>query len=276
MALSQIVIATDLVQDMVTKVNANANATVIGATTASNLFQLTMGNGALVTVANALPFRKGAGTSSIQANDATNTASGTGSFAGGLNNTASGAGSSVVGGSINTASFQYAFIGGGLGNTASQNASAVVGGIGNQATGGGSFVGGGATNHATGLYSMVLGGLNNTCGNNLSSVIAGSGITTSENFTAYASNLALWDGGVLKFYNASNNAVGSATLVGGTVTISNSLVQTGDLIFLTNIGAGGTVGVPAISAIVAGTSFTITSSSALDTSTIAYMIVRKY
>jgi parallel beta-helix repeat protein len=65
---------------------------------------------------------------------------------------------------------------------------------------------------------------------------------------------------------------GSAVLVAGTVTVSTDEVRTGDLILLTCTTAGGTQGFPRISAIVNGTSFTITSSNGADTSTYAWLI----
>lgn len=60
---------------------------------------------------------------------------------------------------------------------------------------------------------------------------------------------------------------GSATLVGGTVTVANTLVKTTSRIKLTKRAAGGTEGHVRISAITADTSFVITSSEAADTST---------
>lgn len=276
MALQQIVIATDIVQDMVTKVNANANLTVTGAQTSGNALELILGSGSLVTVANGLPFRKGAGTSSIQANSATNTASGTGSFAAGLNNTASATSAAVAGGSVNTASFQYAFVGGGLGNSATQNGSAVCGGIGNEANGGGSFVGGGATNSADGTYAAVLAGQSNTATHNNSSIVAGSGITTSEVSTAYAQNFAVASGGKYKVPTGANQIAGTATLVGGTVTVNNTLVSASSIIMLTHQTNAGTAGFVSVTARSAGASFTITSSSGTDTSSIGYFIVEPY
>ncbi|ALO79386.1 hypothetical protein [Streptomyces phage phiSAJS1] len=70
----------------------------------------------------------------------------------------------------------------------------------------------------------------------------------------------------------ANARMGVATLAAGTVTVANTSVTAKTRIFLTgqNNGASGTPGVPRVSARVAGTSFTITSSSASDTSTVAY------
>jgi len=60
---------------------------------------------------------------------------------------------------------------------------------------------------------------------------------------------------------------GSATLVGGTVTVANTLINATDRLKLTKRTAGGTEGYPRISALTAATSFVITSSSGTDTST---------
>jgi hypothetical protein len=78
--------------------------------------------------------------------------------------------------------------------------------------------------------------------------------------------------GKLSFVTGSNKAIGTATLVAGTVTVSNTAVTAGSIILLTRTTAGGTVGTLSYT-VSAGTSFTITSSSAIDTSTIGYLIV---
>lgn len=70
----------------------------------------------------------------------------------------------------------------------------------------------------------------------------------------------------------SNAKQGIATLVAGAVTVSNSNITANSRIFLTSQIDGGTPGFIRVSARVAGTSFTITSSSGTDTSTVAYEI----
>jgi hypothetical protein len=65
-----------------------------------------------------------------------------------------------------------------------------------------------------------------------------------------------------------------ATLVGGSVTVNTTAVATGDVILLSCTAAGGVQGFLRISAIVNAVSFTVTSSSALDTSTFSWVIVR--
>lgn len=71
---------------------------------------------------------------------------------------------------------------------------------------------------------------------------------------------------------AQNPKRGTAVLVGGTVTVSDTSVTADSRILLTSQVDGGTVGFLRVSARTAGTSFVITSSSATDTSTVAYEI----
>lgn len=75
--------------------------------------------------------------------------------------------------------------------------------------------------------------------------------------------------------HGTNARGGTATLVGGTVTVSTTEVTASSNIWVGHITFGGTTGhlsTPTAS-IVAGTSFVILSSSALDTSTVKWMII---
>lgn len=76
----------------------------------------------------------------------------------------------------------------------------------------------------------------------------------------------------LKVAEGSNAKQGTATLAAGTVTVANTSVTASSRIFLTVQSVGGDLGMPYISARTAGTSFTITSTSSTDTSTVAYEI----
>jgi hypothetical protein len=80
----------------------------------------------------------------------------------------------------------------------------------------------------------------------------------------------------LRMENAANSCFGDATLVGGTVTINNTKVTANSKIFFNIQTAGGTIGVQAVSARTPGTSFTITSTSGTDTSTISWFIIEPY
>lgn len=73
----------------------------------------------------------------------------------------------------------------------------------------------------------------------------------------------------------SNCTNGTAVLSAGTVTVSNTAVTANTNIMLTGQIDGGTVGSQRISGRSAGTSFTITSSSALDTSTVGWFFVER-
>lgn len=77
----------------------------------------------------------------------------------------------------------------------------------------------------------------------------------------------------LQIKTGANAKIGTAVLVGGTVTVANTSVTANSRIFLTSNTDGGTPGWLRVSAKVNATSFTITSSSVLDTSTVAWMIV---
>ena len=80
------------------------------------------------------------------------------------------------------------------------------------------------------------------------------------------------DSGTFKINSGANEQVGLATLVGGTVTVNNTKVTANSYIFMNHRTTGGTIGTLSYT-IVAGTSFTITSSSGTDTSTVNWWIV---
>lgn len=84
-------------------------------------------------------------------------------------------------------------------------------------------------------------------------------------------------GNGIRIKTGTNATVGSSTLSGGTVTVSTTAVQAGSFIFLTDTQAGVVnIGVLTVSAISAGTSFTVTSSNVLDNSTFNYFIINPY
>lgn len=113
----------------------------------------------------------------------------------------------------------------------------------------------------------------NATGYTITSSNVNSSIILRDGSGNFSSNRATFVG--LNINNGSNANIGTgAVLVGGTVTVNTTAVQTGDIIFLSCTSAGGTQGIVRISAIVNATSFTITSSLIADTSTYAWMIVR--
>jgi hypothetical protein len=79
-------------------------------------------------------------------------------------------------------------------------------------------------------------------------------------------------GSGLRVAEGANPKQGTAVLAAGTVTVANTTVTANSRIFLTSQADGGTPGFLRVSARVVGTSFTITSSSGTDTSTVAYEI----
>jgi len=89
-------------------------------------------------------------------------------------------------------------------------------------------------------------------------------------------NIALLTAGnKIKIATGSNASLGTATLVGGTVTVNTTAVTASSKIFLSCNTPGGTQGFlsAADANVVAGTSFVINSSSATDTSTVNWWIV---
>lgn len=73
--------------------------------------------------------------------------------------------------------------------------------------------------------------------------------------------------------DGSNKRMGQATLIGGTVVVSNTSITANTRIFLSRETLGGTAGHLAISARTASTSFTILSSSGTDTSTVNWLLI---
>jgi hypothetical protein len=77
----------------------------------------------------------------------------------------------------------------------------------------------------------------------------------------------------LQIKTGTNSKIGTATLVGGAVTVANTSVTANSRIFVTSQTDGGTPGFLRVSSKSVGTNFVITSSSATDTSTVAWVII---
>jgi hypothetical protein len=89
-------------------------------------------------------------------------------------------------------------------------------------------------------------------------------------------NLLYLESDGFTFYNGTKTKGfkhGVATLAAGTVTVSESSITANTRIFLTSQNTGGTPGWVHVSARSAGVSFTITSSSGTDTSSVAYLLI---
>lgn len=114
-------------------------------------------------------------------------------------------------------------------------------------------------------------------GNFLSFTTVGSKIAAFYSDNLSTEKLAVSKDGKLVYPSSGAADVrGTATLVGGTVTVNTTAVEAGDLIFVSRNTAGGTVGhlnAPT-STITAATSFVINSSSGTDTSTVNWWIVK--
>lgn len=83
-------------------------------------------------------------------------------------------------------------------------------------------------------------------------------------------------GSGLMITEGTNARMGVATLVAGTVIVTTTAVTANSRIFLTAQNSGGTHGNLTVSTRTAATSFTITSSSSLDTRQVAWMIVEPF
>lgn len=95
--------------------------------------------------------------------------------------------------------------------------------------------------------------------------VTGKSLAGSLQLTTIGSGITVKEG--------ANATLGEAVLVAGTVTIANTKVTANTKVFITRQVAGGAVGTYAPTARVPGTSFTITSSSGTDTSTVGWFFI---
>jgi len=211
---------------------------------------------------------------------------GTINVAGGPNITTSGAGSTLTIQTVASPTFTDLTV----------NGNEILGGNLTSATG--------AINLVDGTITLNTGDLIVEEGNievTLGTITAGTGFitdtvgyscTTSGNFSSLSGSLLLTDGDALiggggsvvsltgadsqyrLHGGAATDFIGTAVLVGGTIAILNTNIAANDRVFIQRITAGGTIG-DLTYVIVAATSLTINSDSALDTSTITYFIVRQ-
>lgn len=92
-----------------------------------------------------------------------------------------------------------------------------------------------------------------------------------DNHNNHDSGLKGWT--AVSLLDGTNKRMGQATLVAGTVVVSNTSVTANTRIFLSHANTSGTLGHLYISARSAGVSFTITSSSNTDTSTVNWLLI---
>lgn len=242
------------------------------------------------------------GNFSVDAGGSNNNSAGINSVvSGGNGNGAGGDYSFIGGGNGNVAGATNSVVCGGAGNQSVGAGCTIVGGESNEADGLDAFVGAGSGNRAQGDLSFVLGGdqclaagtgsgamghrakaNNNGCFVFGDSVNADISSTADDQFLVRASGGLIVDSGNfiaqtagkgLRIKEGSNARMGSSVLVGGTVTVSNTSVGANTRIFVTSQLDGGTVGFLRVPSRVNATSFTVTSSSVLDTSTVAWILV---
>ncbi len=128
----------------------------------------------------------------------------------------------------------------------------------------------GNTSTETNLYRSGVGSLKTD-----SFFVMGGG-QSNGNFSTFTNQakalVAGTAGGGLSIKEGTNARMGGATLVGGTVTVANTSVTSTSRIFITRNTVGGALGTLSYTK-TAGASFTVTSSSATDTSSVDWMIV---
>lgn len=99
-------------------------------------------------------------------------------------------------------------------------------------------------------------------------VASGSGAQTAT------TTMTLNQGAVILPNSGGAATIGNAVLVAGTVTVNTTAATASAYIILTRKTSGGTLGTAITYTISAGTSFTITSDSALDTSTFTWLVLQ--
>jgi hypothetical protein len=92
-----------------------------------------------------------------------------------------------------------------------------------------------------------------------------------DNHNQHDSGLKGWN--AISLVDGSNKRMGLATLVGGTITVSNTSVTANTRIFTSRQTAGGTLGHLSIGTVTPATSFVINSSSGSDTSVVAWLLI---
>ncbi|NUP38962.1 MAG: hypothetical protein HOY76_18585 [Streptomyces sp.] len=97
---------------------------------------------------------------------------------------------------------------------------------------------------------------------------------TTNDFATEGNLVADVAGKGLVIREGSNARMGQATLAAGTVTVANTSVTANTRPFLSRMAAGGTLGQLSVT-VSAGVSFTITSSSGTETSTVNWLLIEK-
>lgn len=119
----------------------------------------------------------------------------------------------------------------------------------------------------------ILQAINKMVGNIALRALAASPTFTGDINSSTGNILVSTIGKGLQVKTGTNSKIGTAVLVAGTVTVPNTSVTANSRIFVTSNTDGGTPGWLRVSAKTVGTSFVITSSSVIDTSTVAWVII---
>lgn len=96
---------------------------------------------------------------------------------------------------------------------------------------------------------------------------------TAAAITASGDLACLTAGKGLQLKAGTNARGGNATLIAGTITVTNTTVSANTVITLTRKTSGGTIGTSITYTLSAGASFTINSDNLLDTSTFSYLLL---
>jgi len=97
-------------------------------------------------------------------------------------------------------------------------------------------------------------------------------IAAAGDITATGNIIFSTAGKGIQYQSGTGARAGNATLVAGTVTVTNTTVTANTVIMLTRKTAGGTIGTSITYTLSAGASFTINSDNPLDTSTFSYVL----
>ncbi len=84
---------------------------------------------------------------------------------------------------------------------------------------------------------------------------------------------AVTAGGGFRIKEGVNAKMGLVTLVGGTATVNTTAITINSRVFLTIQTPGGIVGTPYVAARTASVSFTVSSTSGTDTSSVAWVLI---
>lgn len=103
--------------------------------------------------------------------------------------------------------------------------------------------------------------------------LTNTGLTRLNGALTVTNGITLGLASSLSFPSGVNQRAGNATLVTGTVTVNNTTVTANTVVLLTRKTSGGTIGLAITYTVSAGTSFTISSDSAIDTSTFSYLLI---